>query len=368
MPAGLVGLWLLAACFPEQSEHPLREPNDSNGGSGSGGSPASGDAAGTGGAEKSSGSGGSALASTGGVASGGGSTGGASTGGGGASAGSTGKGGATASGGKAASGGGSSQGGAMGKAGAGGRDSAGASGAATGGAPATSDSGCAGKDYLICEDFESTDVGEVPEGWTRHGDLAGVSDDAAKAGDHSLKLRPTNNSERRIYHPAGLLGSAHWGRIYYKVLTPVPDAFVHSTLVSFTGDAPTRGPSEFRTIDTVKQAVDTRDVGSKHQYLYNVQVTGSSEFAREGPYDQEFENVWRCVEYHIDADNQSFALYVDGEEELSFENGAGKYDRSEIPDEFEQLRVGWVNYQSAPPGFTAWIDEIAFDDERIGCD
>jgi hypothetical protein len=302
------------------------------------------------------GSGGDSPVSTGGRATGGATSGGAATGGGNARGG-TATGGST--GGRAS--GGMTSGGAT----AGGKASG---GAATGGVPGTSESGCADKDYLICEDFESTDVGDVPEGWTRHGDLAGVSDDAAKAGKHALKLRPTNNSERRIYHSAVLLGSAHWGRIHYKVLTPVPDAFVHSTLVSFTGDAPTRGPSEFRTVDTVKQAVDTRDVGSKHQYLYNVQVTGSSEFAREGPYDQEFENVWHCVEYHIDASTQSFALYVDGEEELSFENGAGEYDRSEIPDEFDQLRVGWVNYQSAPPGFTAWIDEIAFDDERIGCD
>jgi hypothetical protein len=179
--------------------------------------------------------------------------------------------------------------------------------AGSGGASPTK-GGCAARDYLICEDFESTDTGEVPEGWQLHGELVGVSDDAAKSGAHSLKLRPHDNAERRIYHEAELLGSAHWGRIYYKVLTPVPDAFVHSTLVSFMGEAPTRGRSEFRVIDTVKQAVDTQDVGSKHQYLYNVQVIGASEFAREGPYDQEFEDEWHCVEYHIDASNQSYAL------------------------------------------------------------
>jgi hypothetical protein len=175
-------------------------------------------------------------------------------------------------------------------------------------------------------------------------------------------------AERRIYHDAAALGGAHWGRIFYKVLLPVPDAFVHSTLVSFTGTAPMRGASEFRVIDTVKQAVDTRDVGSLHQYLYNVQVTGGSEFAREGPYDQKFENTWHCVEYHIDAADQSYNLYVDGKEELGFKDGAGNYAKSDIPSSFKELRVGWVNYQQAAPGFTAWIDEIAFDDERIGCE
>jgi len=314
LPAGAIGLWLFAACFPEQSEHPLREP-DAAGGAGTGGA-----APGSGGERTSSGG---TPSTTGGSAPATGSSAGKATGGaapatggsaGKASGGSAGKAGGGSAG--KAAGGGAPNGGSLSSAGG---SSAGEGG--EGGAPTRPASGCSGKDYLICEDFESTDVGDVPEGWTRRGELAGVSDDAARAGERSLKLRPANDAERRIYHPAGLLGSAHWGRIYYKVLTPVPDAFVHSTLVSFTGDAPTRGPSEFRTIDTVKQAVDTRDVGSKHQYLYNVQVIGSSEFAREGPYDQEFENVWHCVEYHIDARNQSFALYVDGEEELSFENG-----------------------------------------------
>jgi hypothetical protein len=220
----------------------------------------------------------------------------------------------------------------------------------------------------LCEDFESTAVGSTPQGWTRHGDQAAVSDDAAKAGSHSLKLSPVAAAERRIYHDAALLGAAHWGRIFYKVKQPVPDAFVHSTLVSFTGDAPQRGASEFRVIDTVKQAVNTRDVGSLHQYLYNVQVTGGSEFGREGPYDQKFEDTWHCVEYQIEAATQSYALYVDGKQEIAFKDGAGNYSKSDIPPAFEQLRVGWVNYQQAAPGFTAWIDEIAFDDERVGCE
>ena len=75
-----------------------------------------------------------------------------------------------------------------------------------------------------------------------------------------------------------------------------------------------------------------------------------------------------CAEYHIQASNQSYALYLDGKEILSFEQGAGNYDDSDIPTAFEELRVGWINYQSAPPGFTAWIDDIAFDDMPIGCD
>ena len=34
---------------------------------------------------------------------------------------------------------------------------------------------------------------------------------------------------------------------------------------------------------------------------------------------------------------------------------------------FSDFRVGWTTYQNAPPGFTAWIDEVAIDANRIGC-
>jgi hypothetical protein len=221
---------------------------------------------------------------------------------------------------------------------------------------------------LLCEDFETTELGAVPSGWTRHGDLAAVDDEDAHGGTRALRLGPAANSERRIYHDAKLLGSQHWGRVYYKVQTPVPDAFVHSTLVSLTGAGPKNGRSDYRPLDTVKQAKDTRDVGGRHNFIYNVQIIGKSEFGSETSYDYTFDAQWHCAEYHLDASDQRYTLYFDGKDVLHFTRGAGNYDGSDIPNEFDELRVGWINYQSAPPGFTAFIDDIAFDDARIGCD
>ncbi|HWP08612.1 MAG TPA: hypothetical protein VNN72_22880 [Polyangiaceae bacterium] len=319
-------------------------------------------------------------------------------GGGGASAGKSGAGAGGAAGSSAASGGASTTGGAAGsptsggtssgtagatagRGGGGGATSGGATSGGTGsgtagasdggmgdgGTPGTT-GGCAGRDLLICEDFESTNVGSVPSGWTRHGDLAAVSDEDKHGGARALRLGAAANSERRIYHDAAVLGSAHWGRIYYKVETPVPDAFVHSTMVSLTGDGPQNGNSDYRPIDTIKQAKNTPDVGGRHNFIFNVQIIGSSEFGTETNYDYTFDAKWHCAEYHIQASNQSYELYLDGAKILGFEHGAGNYDDSDIPNVFDEIRVGWINYQSASPGFTAWIDDVAFDDMRIGCD
>lgn len=271
-----------------------------------------------------------------------------------------GAGGNSAGGGSQASGGTQASGGSQA---AGGSQGAGGSGGVGGGLGG----GCSAGAYVICEDFEDTELGDLPDAWTQYGDAIGVADDEAYTGARSLKMNAIPVWERRMYHDAAALGSAHWGRIFYKVELPVPDAFVHSTLVALSGVGPRNGASEYRVIDTVKQAVDTPDVGSLHQYLYNVQPEDSGEFARQGPYDQAFDGEWHCAEYRIDASNQSYALYVDGAEELSFEDGAGEFDGSDIPESFSELRIGWINYQEAPPGFTVWIDDIAFGSERIGC-
>jgi hypothetical protein len=228
--------------------------------------------------------------------------------------------------------------------------------------------GCAAGDYIICEDFEQTEVGDIPVDWTVHGEPIGVTDSQAHHGLRALELGERVNWERRIYHDASALGGDHWGRIYYKVQQPVPDAFVHSTLVALHGVGPTTGAGEFRVIDTVKQAVDTPDVASLHQFLYNVQPEDGAEFGHGGPYSRPFDDQWHCAEYHIDDTNQSYTLWVDGEEEVSFENGAGNFDDSDMPSSYDDVRVGWINYQDAPPGFVAWIDDVVFDDQAIGCE
>lgn len=243
--------------------------------------------------------------------------------------------------------------------------------ASTGGTSALHDAGprgCADADYILCEDFDDAPLGGTPDGWTKHGDASAVADDFAHSGHQSLKLDAIPVWERRIYHDASGIGSAHWGRIYFKVKQPVPDAFVHSTLVAFSGVGPTRGASEFRVVDTVKQAKNQPDIGSRIQFLYNVQPQSSGEFGEGTSYDREFEDAWHCAEWHIDASDQSYAFYLDGEELMSFAKGAGNFEGSDIPTSFGEIKIGWINYQDAPPGFTAWLDDLAVDDSSIGCE
>jgi hypothetical protein len=69
----------------------------------------------------------------------------------------------------------------------------------------------------------------------------------------------------------------------------------------------------------------------------------------------------------VNGADQSYRFYYEDSEEIAFARGAGNYEGSQLPTSYDEVRIGWNNYQSAPPGFTAWIDDIAIDDERIGC-
>jgi hypothetical protein len=252
---------------------------------------------------------------------------------------------------------------------------AGASGSADAGADAGAELGgasrCAPGKYLLCESFESTAVGAIPKGWTREGDvtLSGVDDKEAARGTHALKLGAADNGARRIDFPATTFGAAHWGRIFYKLQLPVPEtnSLVHSTMVALVGGDPqnTSLIEEVRVVDTVQGANS-----DKHQFLYNVQPYGDAEFGTGSDYVYTFDGAWHCAEWHIDATDQSYHFYFDRNEitQIQKTNGMGNLSGTGIPQAFSTFEVGWNNYQTVHPGFVAWIDEIAVDIKRIGCD
>ena len=224
--------------------------------------------------------------------------------------------------------------------------------------------------FLLCEGFEGPVGNTPPSGWSRQGN-ATIADDQAARGAHALKLTPAADKGYGffVYGNAESFGAAHWGRLFYRVQTPPPDAFVHATMAAYQGDGPGIGASTFRVADTVKMAAPT----STHQFLFNVQITGDREFGKGGPYNWSFDGNWHCAEWFVDGANQAYQFYFDGSEvtQIRIQNGAANYgsgsNETHLPMMFNDFRVGWTTYQTAPPGFTAWIDEVAIDAQRIGC-
>jgi hypothetical protein len=243
---------------------------------------------------------------------------------------------------------------------------------------------CASGTYLLCEDFEDTNVGSIPDGWSKLGDPVAVADDEAASGTRSLKCGPQNDGARRIFRDVSTLPTTHWGRVRFKLLLPVPDAFVHSTIVEFKGDSPIDDAHpDYRVVDTVKEQIEGfggGGDGNHYQWIYNVQPYSRGETGRGSSYTRRFDDQWHCAEWYIDSVEQEYRFFFDGDEleELHLHNGPGVYngpasedgdgdDVTEIPDVFDEISIGWTNYQAAPPGFTAWIDDFAIGSARVPC-
>jgi len=222
--------------------------------------------------------------------------------------------------------------------------------------------------FLIYEDFETTNPGQTPRGFQKTGSVSVVAD-TANTGRQCLKIDAAANGPRRITlqgKTVAALGGQHWGRLYFKVQLPAPEAatgVIHSTLVAGSAKSPIdKDPIEVRVLDTV--------MGQKgmYQYLYNVQTSKRGEFGKGSSYKWKYSDQWTLAEWFVDYATQTYRLFINGEEvkEVAFTKGAGNFKDAEIPEVFESLSFGWNNYQNAGAGFVAWIDDIAIAKDRVG--
>jgi hypothetical protein len=300
------------------------------------------------------GSGGAAVAQGGGVAGGsaagsagmsGGASGGAGTSG---SAG-------TPSGGSATAGSGTG-GAAGGAAGAGG--SAAFAGSGSGGGSGA----CAGKTYKLCDDFESGESGALPTSWTKFkGYGAGAATDVGLSTDefHSGKLALKSSSmatgqtrAQRSLSTLGATASKHWGRIFYKVQSPATKPASGVLHVTFVG---LMGTGENRVVDIVE------DTKGAHQWLYN---NPDDAGGKGSSYDWTFDANWHCAEWYVDVSTKSYKFFSDAKEvpSIGFTNKAD----SQMTD-YKSIIVGAEFYQMPPAPFVMWFDDLAIDDNQIGC-
>jgi hypothetical protein len=227
---------------------------------------------------------------------------------------------------------------------------------------------------ILVENFETTAVGEIPQGYTKNG-AVGVVEDVAHSGKKALRIEAAKNGARRITKQGAeiaALGGEHWGRLYFKVQLPVAmpivpegkkSGVIHSTLVSGKALSPHfNDPIEVRPLDTL-QGTD-----GMLRFIYNVQPKTRPEFATGSKGRFRFTDEWTLAEWHVDHATQTYQFFVNGEEvsEIALHKGAGKFEGAEIPAAWESMSFGWNNYQIAEPGFVAWIDDIALSKQRIG--
>jgi hypothetical protein len=76
---------------------------------------------------------------------------------------------------------------------------------------------------------------------------------------------------------------------------------------------------------------------------------------------------WYCIEFYFNTPSSEARFWVNGAENPMLhwqKNKAGAYTFPEL----KSLRFGWAEYQATGTPYESYIDEIAVDPNRIGCD
>ncbi len=256
-------------------------------------------------------------------------------------------------------------------AGAGGKPASSDGGAGTGGSTldagvgdtGSASSGCTGKTYKLCEDFESGTVGKIPTGWTALQGYAAtrggtvLANDAAHSGTMALKSDGMSTGLDRVQRALASLGptaTKHWGRLFYKVGAPLPkptSGVIHITMAAL------EGTTENRVVDTVVATNGT------HQWLFN--IPDDSCCGGGSDYKWSFDTTaWHCAEWNIDVATSSFRFFSDGQEvtQLAFTGMTG----ARMSD-YRSIGLGTIYYQVPPAPVVMWFDDLAIDDDRVGC-
>jgi hypothetical protein len=227
---------------------------------------------------------------------------------------------------------------------------------------------CEGSDLIVCEDFEAAALDAYPEGWDKRatgtwlGNTMGVANDLAHGGAQSLRIASGENGAQWLAYVGGLgdLATAHWGRMFVHVQVPAPwpaDGVLHGDLFE------ARGPYGENNTNQVRWGI-VENTQQRFQWIYNVQRS-TDEFGTGTDYIYEWSDAWFCMEWHHDQTTQEATLWLDGVEISAISQVADM--NPEIPV-FDDISVGWANYQIASPEFVVHIDDVALHDERIGCE
>jgi hypothetical protein len=325
------------------------------GGASTGGDGVGGATGGTAGDTSSGGSGG-ATGGTAGNGEGGGNEGGADSGG------------SSGTGGVIGSGGSSGKGGSAGKGGSGGSAGTGGVGGRTYSTdPATflGDSRCT-PDLDFCEDFEAASLNTQRWRIQSSGDTPAVETVRAARGMRSVHFHTDDNGLALIHttEPFPAANNRYYGRLFawFDAMPTAPE-WAHWTIAASTTEA---SEVEIRVGGQYDNTINRFGVGTDHG------PTGDWTMLDEDPGDAVPVRQWVCVEWLHDGQNDVTDFWWNGVARPSLHTTAaahgGDTGQYTMPD-IDSMFVGFWLYQpmTMPEAFDVWIDEVAIDAERIGC-
>jgi hypothetical protein len=188
----------------------------------------------------------------------------------------------------------------------------------------------------------------------------------AARGNKALRARnggiiPSNFIARGGVFPPGK--STVYTRVFvWFEKRPSAGGLVHWTLTEVRGGG---GPT-IRSLGGISQV----GFRGRNNLMFNIDPGGGEKAIEDTfPYPIVGEKVWHCLEVMVTRGAQSTGDETRvwwNEEERPRLHYTGTWGaRFKFPS-FDQLALGFATYQNVG-AFEVWIDELAVDDERIGC-
>lgn len=194
----------------------------------------------------------------------------------------------------------------------------------------------------------------------------------AHSGSRSVKATTDGKADYRQAYMGiktpffPVAGNAFYGRVWFY-LAKAPTTSAHWTNISGEGNAISNATPFYAYV---------RYGGQTMELMANYDSSVLKSDCWQHPNSQNLpfpEARWTCFEWHFDGPNNKMELWVDGtaEPELTVVDKGQGCVNHELSDEwvfpkFELLRLGWEHYQTSIP-VELWMDDVALDTKRIGC-
>lgn len=241
--------------------------------------------------------------------------------------------------------------------------SAGSSGSSSG-----FDSGAAGgpvacKSPNVCDDFEAYVFGKGFGPWQQNGTSGTLSIDRTHvfSGQQAVFFEVQAGANQRVQlqrkgaplFPAS--NNAFWGRVMVWAhnlpgKSDTENKNVHYDVIQASGAT----PGEYRIAGMGSVLLNYEP----HDCYY-----GTNKIIPE--------DRWACWEWLYDGTNDVIEFYIDGQLQARVASkGQGCVDGTDsvwVAPVFDELRIGFVNYQSKPEPTELWMDDFAAGPSRIGC-
>jgi len=248
-----------------------------------------------------------------------------------------------------------------------GGDGSGGDGLGTGGTNA----GPACKDgLLLCDDFESDSIDTTLWSVGKNNDnVVELSTEFAARGSQSVHIHTADGygyvKNTSVFPVAN---NDYFGRMFVRVARYSTVDWAHWTVAEAAG---TGNDSMIR--------VGGQYLTDQEENRYGVGSDGgpTGDWTRhdtdpDGHPAQPKVGEWVCLEWEHKGSTNETQMYIDGELHPSLSTAATDHDGTDgaeyILPTFTSVWFGFWQYQTDPEPFDVWIDGVAIDEARIGCE